>query len=131
MDYYCTLLEANGCRYDNCNNSNSYQSAGGSNASTIWQNIYLQNATQRLRALSGNYNWTVSDSYNAQTICPYETVAFGYSAFCDLFTFAEWQGYEYSVDLSFAGNDMFQSPTGRALGIGFVQETLAVSSLTI
>ena len=60
-----------------------------------------------------------------QTLCPYETVAFGYSAFCDLFTYEEWQGFEYSIDLSFAGNNYFQSPTGRAVGIGYVEEVLA------
>ena len=113
--------------YFNCNNSNSPVSAGGSNASAIWENIYLQNATQRLKALAGNYNWTVSDSYNAQTLCPYETVAFGYSAFCDLFTYQEWQGFEYSIDLSFAGGEGFQSPTGRAVGIGYVQEVYVIS----
>ena len=115
--------------YDNCNNSNTYVSTGGANASTIWENIYLHNATQRLKALSGEFNWTVADSYAAQTLCPYETVAFGYSAFCDLFTFEEWQGFEYSIDLSFAGSNSFQSPTGRAVGIGYVQEILAVSPL--
>ena len=60
-----------------------------------------------------------------QTLCPYETVAFGYSAICDLFTYQEWEGFEYSIDLSFAGNNYFQSPTGKAVGIGYVQEFLA------
>lgn len=49
----------------------------------------------------------------------------GYSAFCGLFTYAEWEGYEYSIDLAFAGNNMFQSPTGRAVGIGYVVEILS------
>ena len=115
--------------YDNCNNSNTGVSAGGSNASLIWENIYLQNATQRLKALSGGFNWTLADSYNAQSLCAYETVAFGYSAFCDLFTYQEWQGYEYSVDLSFYGSDSFGSPTGRGVGIGYQQEILAVGLL--
>ena len=66
-------------------------------------------------------NWSLS----AQTLCPYETVAFGYSSFCDLFTYQEWQGFEYSIDLSFAGNNYFESPTGRAVGIGYVEEVLA------
>ena len=114
--------------YDNCNNSNTGVSAGGANASAIWEAIYLQNATARFQQLAGGFNWTLSDTYNAQTLCPYETVAFGYSAFCDLFTYEEWQGFEYSIDLSFAGGSMFQSPTGRAVGIGFVEETLAVSA---
>lgn len=64
-------------------------------------------------------------SFSAQTLCPYETNAFGYSAFCDLFTYEEWLGFEYSIDLSFAGNNYFQSTTGRAVGIGYVGEVLA------
>ncbi|KAL9583294.1 MAG: hypothetical protein Q9212_002795 [Teloschistes hypoglaucus] len=111
--------------YFQCNNSNAAVNAGGNNASTVWENIYLQNATKRLQALSPNFKLNVSDVYNMQTLCPYETVAFGYSAFCDLFTYEEWQDFEYSIDLSFAGNNYFQSPTGRAVGIGYVEEILA------
>ena len=126
------IIEGNGFNdtlagYDNCNNSNLGVSAGGANATKEWTATYLQNATERLQQLSPDYNWTVSDTLNAQSLCPYETVALGYSAFCDLFTYEEWQGYEYGVDLTFAGGNMFQSPTGRAVGIGFVEETLAVS----
>lgn len=108
--------------YDNCNNSNMPVNAGGTNASIVWENIYLQNATARFNAMSPGFKWNVSDVYNAQTLCPYETVAFGYSAWCDLFTYEEWEGFEYSIDLSFAGNNYFQSPTGRAVGIGYVEE---------
>jgi hypothetical protein len=113
--------------YDNCNNSNLAYSTGGSNASVIWENIYLANATARLNSMSKGFNWTVAQVYAAQALCPYETVAFGYSSFCSLYTYEEWQGFEYSIDLQFAGNDMFQSPTGRAVGIGYVQEVLGVS----
>jgi Histidine phosphatase superfamily (branch 2) len=52
-------------------------------------------------------------------------VAYGYSAFCDLFTYEEWVGFEYAYDLYFAGSSSFQSPTGRAVGIGYVQEVVA------
>jgi Histidine phosphatase superfamily (branch 2) len=48
-----------------CNNSYSAVARGGSNASRIWEDIYLREATARLNKLSGNYNWTLSDSYNA------------------------------------------------------------------
>ncbi|GIZ44940.1 hypothetical protein CKM354_000812400 [Cercospora kikuchii] len=111
--------------YYNCNNSNTGVSAGGSNASTQWSSIYLADAPARLNNYSSGFNWTVADAYNAQSLCAYETVALGYSAFCGLFTYSEWEGYEYSIDLSFAGNNMFQSPTGRAVGIGYVVEILA------
>ncbi|MCJ1381290.1 hypothetical protein MMC17_004400 [Xylographa soralifera] len=110
--------------YDNCNNSNLPVSSGGSNASTIWEGIYLTNATARLQAMTTAFNWTTSQVYAAQGLCPYETIAFGFSEFCQLFTYQEWQGFEYSIDLQFYGGDMFGSPTGRAVGIGYVQEVL-------
>lgn len=111
--------------YFQCNNSNIGVSAGGTNASAIWQKIYLADAVNRFNANSKGFEWNISAVYNAQTLCPYETVAYGYSAFCDLFTYEEWEGFEYSIDLSFAGNNYFQSPTGRAVGIGWVEELLA------
>ena len=110
--------------YD-CPNANSYVNEGGTNATTEWYNIYLAHATGRLHPLAPGFNWTTSDSYNAQSLCAYETVALGYSPFCGLFTYEEWEGYEYSVDISFAGNNAFQSPTGRAIGIGYVEEIIA------
>lgn len=110
--------------YKNCNNTR--QSTGGTNASAEWCSIYLADVTSRLNGLSPpGFTWTTEDAHNAQSLCAYETVALGYSAFCSLFTYEEWQGYEYSVDLTFAGNNAFQSPTGRAVGIGYVQEILA------
>lgn len=112
--------------YYQCNNSNAAVSAGGNNASLIWENIYLANATRRLNSMSTGFNWTIAQVYAAQALCPYETVAFGYSAWCELFTFQEWEGFEYANDIQFAGGLMFQSPTGRAIGIGYVQEVLAV-----
>jgi hypothetical protein len=111
--------------YYQCPNANLPVSAGGTNASAQWASVYLVNATARIAPLIKGYKWTLTDSYNAQSLCAYETVALGYSAFCSLFTYEEWQGYEYSVDISFAGNNAYQSPTGRAVGIGWVQELIA------
>lgn len=39
-------------------------------------------------------------------------VAYGYSRFCELFTYEEWIGFSYSVDLFFSGVSGFQSKTG-------------------
>ncbi|KAH7028624.1 histidine phosphatase superfamily [Macrophomina phaseolina] len=111
--------------YYQCNNSNAAVNKGGSNATLEWASIYLVNATSRIASQVPGLNWTASDSYYAQSLCAYETVALGFSHFCSLFTYAEWLGYEYSIDLSFAGGYGFQSPTGRAVGIGYVQEVLA------
>lgn len=79
--------------YDNCPNSNNPQSNGGTNASTAWQSVYLANATTRIqKMISPSSLITLSDVYTMQSLCAYETVALGYSAFCDLFTYPEWQG---------------------------------------
>ncbi|KAI9848338.1 MAG: hypothetical protein M1838_000554 [Thelocarpon superellum] len=111
--------------YNQCNNSNLPVSEGGNNATLAWEAVYLNNATARFQSMIKGYNWTLTDTYAAQTMCPYEEVAFGYSAWCGLFTYAEWLGFEYSIDLNFNGNDGFASPAGRAVGIGYQQEILA------
>lgn len=49
--------------YDNCNNSNLAVNQGGDNASVIWQNNYLKNATARFQELSPKYKWSTADVY--------------------------------------------------------------------
>ncbi|KAI9654452.1 MAG: hypothetical protein M1831_005418 [Alyxoria varia] len=112
--------------YEACPNSEKEVSESGDKAAEDWASIYLENATERLNALISPANFlTTQDVYDMQSLCAYETVALGYSAFCSLFTHPEWRGYEYSVALSFAGNNAFASPTGRAVGIGWVAELRA------
>ncbi|KAF1981533.1 phosphoglycerate mutase-like protein [Aulographum hederae CBS 113979] len=112
--------------YFACNNSNLPVSTGGTNATKKWASVYLADALERLQGMIDPPDAiNITDVYNFQSLCAYETVALGYSSFCDLFTFEEWQGYEYSVDINFAGNNAFQSPTGRAVGIGWVEELRA------
>jgi Histidine phosphatase superfamily (branch 2) len=110
--------------YDCPNNENATYSYGNI-ALAEWETIYLANATTRINSMITGLNFTVSDLYNMQQLCAYETVAIGYSSFCDLFTYEEYEGYEYSVDINFAGNDAFQNPAGRGVGIGWVVETVA------
>ncbi|KAF2479222.1 histidine phosphatase superfamily [Neohortaea acidophila] len=111
--------------YYNCPNSRAPPNRGGLNASREWYNLYMNDAAKRLNASSSGFPWLASDAYNAQSLCAYETVALGFSQFCGLFTYEEWEGYEYSIDINFAGENGFQSPTGRAIGIGYVQEVIA------
>lgn len=106
-------------------NSNNELTSAGSNASDEWISIYLADAVTRLNAMSTGFNWTAEYAYDAQEACAYETVSLGYSSFCDLFTYQEWLDFEQSIDLDFAGTYGFQSPTGRAVGVGYVEEVLA------
>ncbi|KAJ5873420.1 Histidine phosphatase superfamily clade-2 [Penicillium subrubescens] len=109
-----------------CTNNNNNRSAGGDWANTQWQEKYLKRATDRFReSMTGNKNWTTEDTYLAQTMCPYETVGLGYSPFCSLFTKDEWDGFEYSFALEYYGENGFGSPTGRAVGVGYVHELVA------
>jgi hypothetical protein len=60
-----------------------------------------------------------------QSICAYEWNYLGDSSFCYLFTAEEWEGFEASLDIEYYYDYSFGSPTGRAQGIGYLQELLA------
>ncbi|KAH8890844.1 phosphoglycerate mutase-like protein [Thozetella sp. PMI_491] len=129
--------------YLNC--PNGEKSTAGTKAATVWARKYLQKATERLNSMVDGFEFSLADTSAAQTMCPYETVAYGFSRFCDLFTYEEWVGFGYMVDLNFYGNDAFGSPVGvsamhkrsaqtnvltnnhvkRAVGIGWQQEMMA------
>lgn len=68
-------------------------------------------AQSRFQSMTDGFEWSIQDVYAAQNMCPYETVAYGYSRFCELFTYQEWEDYSYSIDLYFAGVSGFNSPT--------------------
>ncbi|KAH6675629.1 acid phosphatase [Halenospora varia] len=111
--------------YDNCPNANTFRNMGGLNASSQWVDIYLYDATERLNFMLTGIALNTKDVYAMQTMCPYETAAYGYSPFCDLFTSTEWQNFEYSIDLQFSGGSAYESPVGRATGLGWLQEFAA------
>lgn len=100
-----------------------------------WVGVYLHDAHQRFRDnISGDLDWTLNDTCrslgwplnsvhlfcldNAQALCSYETVALGFSHWCGLFTYDEWEGFEYALDIGFQAGTGFGSPVGRAVGIG-------------
>ncbi|KAF8894812.1 histidine phosphatase superfamily [Infundibulicybe gibba] len=90
-----------------------------------WVAIYLENARKRLQAQISGLELTIEDIYTMQQMCPYETVALGYSKFCELFTAEEWDGFDYALDLGFWYNSAFGSPVARVQGIGYIQELVA------
>ncbi|KAG6005252.1 hypothetical protein E4U21_000289 [Claviceps maximensis] len=104
---------------------NSYKKTPGDSARNTWMHEYLQDAQKRFQAMTEGLEWTIEDVYAAQTMCPYETVSYGFSKFCDLFTYREWRDFGYSIDLMFSSISGFHSPTGRAVGIGYQQEIMA------
>ncbi|KAG2350244.1 phosphoglycerate mutase-like protein [Suillus weaverae] len=112
-----------------CPNSNTADVGNfGSTQASKWADIYLKDARMRLQPMIQGFNLTISRLVDMQELCAYETVALGYSKFCDLFTEKEWEGYEYYVDLNFWYSNGPGNPTASALGLGYVQEL--VSRLT-
>ncbi|KAF5349620.1 hypothetical protein D9756_008974 [Leucocoprinus leucothites] len=90
-----------------------------------WAEIYLQDAHKRLTKEIKGFDLTVEDVFTMQQMCAYETVALGYSKFCELFTEEEWEGFDYALDLFFWYGNGFGSPVARVLGIGWIQELVA------
>ncbi|KAF8191057.1 histidine phosphatase superfamily [Mycena galopus ATCC 62051] len=114
--------------YDQCPNANNAISAAAANFTNQWESIYLADAQKRLAPHLTGFTLNTTWLFAMQQTCAYETVALGYSAFCDLFTEEEWKGYEYSVDISFWYDNGPGNPAVAAEGIGWVQEL--VSRLT-
>lgn len=115
--------------YDVCPNVNTEDVGNfGGIQGDKWAKIYLKDAQKRLQPMIKGFNLTIPRLIDMQEMCAYETVALGYSKFCDLFTEEEWEGYEYYVDLNFWYSEGPGNPTAAAQGLGYVQEL--VSRLT-
>lgn len=88
--------------------------------------VYLAAATARLQAHApAGFALTVNDTYAMQSICAYETAYLGESPFCALFTLDEWAGFENTLDIEYYYDYTYGNPTGRAQGLGYLQELLA------
>ncbi|KAJ7085973.1 phosphoglycerate mutase-like protein [Mycena crocata] len=114
--------------YDMCPNANNNISAFGTAQGLKWANVYLGAAQKRLAPYITGITLSPSILVAMQQTCAYETVALGYSMFCDLFTKEEWIGYSYLNDLLFWYSFGPGNPATSAQGIGYVQEL--VSRLT-
>ncbi|KAL6706303.1 hypothetical protein ACN47E_005593 [Coniothyrium glycines] len=115
-----------GAAYEVCPNSNiaSRGSVGSAVASKFAANAF--NATiARLQSQVSGINFTATDAIAMLQLCSYETVALGYSAFCNLFSEEDFLNYEYYYDLSFYYNNGFGSPVAAAQGKGYLDEFLA------
>ncbi|KAI0639711.1 phosphoglycerate mutase-like protein [Trametes polyzona] len=114
--------------WSSCPNALNEVSNIGYEAAANWTEIYLKRTVSRLQKHLKGIKLDASDVQAMQDLCAYETVALGYSTFCDLFTEEEWKGYEYNLDLQLWYSFGPGNPASAAQGIGYVQEL--VSRLT-
>lgn len=88
--------------------------------------LYLKAATARLQQYAPQgLTLNVNDTYAMQSICAYETGYIGQSDFCGLFTADEWAGFENTLDIEYYYDYAWGNPTGRAQGLGYLQELVA------
>ena len=83
--------------WDACPNVNADFTNLGIDALTNWTQVFLNDTVPRLQQFISGVELDPLTVLGMQQLCAYETVALGYSAFCDLFTEEEWWGYEYAI----------------------------------
>lgn len=87
---------------------------------------YMQAAVTRMNKYApSGFTFNHNDTYAMQSICAYENAYIGSSEFCSLFTEEEWQGFENTLDIEYFYDYSYGQPTGRAQGLGYLQELLA------
>ncbi|CAH7670101.1 histidine phosphatase superfamily [Phakopsora pachyrhizi] len=112
--------------YNSCPKSKSEKNPeAGATASQAWQSVYLKTALQRLNSLVSGIKFTISDVFSMQQLCSYETVAFGDSDFCELFTEEEWRGYSHAIALEIWYSGSFGNHYSPAIGLGWTEELVA------
>lgn len=119
-------LNNSGAPYDTCTNSNveSRGSIGTTVAKAFANNAF--NATlSRFNSQVTGITFTSTDIIAMLQLCSYETVALGYSVFCNLFSQEDYLNLEYYYDLSFYYENGPGSPVAAAQGKGYLQEFVA------
>lgn len=88
--------------------------------------LYIGDATARMNQYAPDgFHFNDNDTYAMQSLCAYEIAYIGMSDFCNLFTEEEWQGFEQTLDIEYYYDYAYGNPTGRAQGVGYLQELLA------
>lgn len=112
---------------DSCNNTNVDPIGElGDLILLNYLSIYLKDATARMQQYAPpGFTFNTNDTYAMQSICAYEYNYLGSSDFCTLFTAEEWAGFELTLDQEYYYDYSYGNPTGRAQGVGYVQELIA------
>ncbi|KEI38226.1 uncharacterized protein L969DRAFT_51010 [Mixia osmundae IAM 14324] len=108
--------------YETCPNSNNKRGSVGTTASTNFTNAFGAPIAKRLQQYITGIEINATTVSQMLNLCAYETINLGYSSFCDLFTSQDFKDFEHAFDISFAGNNLFQSPVSAAQGLGYLQE---------
>ncbi|ROW00678.1 hypothetical protein VSDG_03412 [Cytospora chrysosperma] len=119
-------LNNSGAPYDTCTNSN-VESRGyiGTTVAKAFANNAFNATLSRFNSQVTGITFTSTDIIAMLQLCSYETVALGYSVFCNLFSQEDYLNFEYYYDLSFYYQNGPGSPVAAAQGKGYLQEFVA------
>lgn len=119
-------LNNSGAPYEVCNNSNiATRGSIGNTVANQFANGAFNTTLARLQSQISGITLDSTDIISMLQLCSYETVALGYSSFCELFTEQDFRNYEYYFDLIFYYNNGPGSPVSAAQGKGYLDEFLA------
>ncbi|KAK5723984.1 hypothetical protein LTR17_013733 [Elasticomyces elasticus] len=99
-----------------------------SDAQAKWTAVFITPIRARLNAALPGANLTTTDTVSLMDLCPFNTVASPngtVSAFCSLFTEAEWHQYGYYETLNKYYGYSYGNPLGPTQGVGFSNELIA------
>lgn len=113
--------------YDSCTNSNNKDNNDiAAFHQEQYKKIYTRATIKRFESYAPDgFSFTFQDIYGMQMTCAYEYAYIGQSDFCHIFTANEWAGFENVLDQQYYYLYSYGNPTGRAQGVGYVQELVA------
>ncbi|KAK5135074.1 hypothetical protein LTR08_005599 [Meristemomyces frigidus] len=97
-------------------------------AQATWTSVFIPPIQARLNAALPGANLSVTDTVSIMDLCPFNTVASPsgtISAFCALFTEAEWHQYGYYETLNKYYGYSYGNALGPTQGVGFANELIA------
>lgn len=100
----------------------------GSNAQSIWMDVFARNVTARLNENLPGANLSATETIYMMDLCPFNTIADAggkISPFCGIFTEDEWRDYDYLQSVGKFYGIGGGNPLGPTQGVGFTNELVA------
>lgn len=94
-----------------------------------WRSVYLPPIIERLAKEHPELRFTDSEIYSMQELCGFELMAKGSSPWCEVFTHAEWEDFEYARDLLHFYRSGPGNPYGAAMGWLWLNATTELLSV--
>lgn len=84
----------------------------------------FNNNFENINGDNDSFSFDALDLFKLQELCTYETNTLGYSKFCSLFSYDEWENYEYVQDWTYYNKFLapYNEKISKSYGMGWVEE---------